>query len=149
MILQYFDYNEDEKTSSPHNTILNNLTDDEWSMLVRYCNNIEFQEGKLLLKAGEVDNSLYIVISGSVEVLGNNPFGFEKKLAVISAGSVFGELSFFDSQPRSASIRSLTQGQVLRISHNSFDRIAAWNPKLAQQLLFDLGRVIALRFREN
>jgi CRP/FNR family transcriptional regulator, cyclic AMP receptor protein len=103
----------------------------------------------MLLKAGESDNSLNIVVSGQVEVINPNSFGILKRIATIGEGSVFGELAFFDGQPRSASIRAITEGQLLRLSRKGFDRIAAWNPSLAQQLLFDLGRILAYRFRSE
>jgi CRP-like cAMP-binding protein len=89
------------------------------------------------------------MVSGDVEVVSTNSFGFVKKIASISEGSVFGELAFFDSKPRSASIRAISRGQVLRISRQGFDQIAAWNPKLAQQFLFDVGRILAYRFRNE
>ena len=64
-------------------------------------------------------------------------------------GSVFGEVAFFDNKPRSASVRAICAGQVLRLSRKSFDKIAAWNPTLAQQFLFDLGSILAYRFRSE
>ena len=67
----------------------------------------------------------------------------------LSRGSVYGELAFFDSKPRSASIRATRDGQVLRLSRKGFEEIAAWNPRLAQQFLFDLGRILAHRFRSE
>ncbi|MCK5813782.1 MAG: cyclic nucleotide-binding domain-containing protein [Cocleimonas sp.] len=148
--MQYFNYNQEKPTSSVNNiSVLSGLNEEEWEMIIFNSHSIDFLADEILLKEGEVDNALYILVSGKVEVLSSSLFGREKILACIEEGSVFGEISFFDNLPRTASIRSLTAGKVLRISHKSFDKIAAWNPKIAQQLLFDLGRLLAYRFRNK
>ena len=149
--MQYFDYNQDQSqpASSQQLTVLDDLTEDEWKTVIKNSQSIAFSTGDLLLKAGESDDALYILASGKVEVIGSKSFGFEKRIATINEGSVFGELAFFDHQPRSASIRAISVGQVLRISRKGFEQISAWNPGLAQQFLFDLGRVLAHRFRNE
>jgi CRP-like cAMP-binding protein len=148
--MQYFDY---EHGDSPEHaekiTVFNHLTQEEWGKIICNARSIEFSPGDLLLQAGETDDALYIVASGEVEVVNENSFGFVKRIALIGEGSVFGELAFFDNQPRSASIRAITSGEVLRISRQGFEKIAAWNPRLAQQFLLDLGRILAYRFRNE
>ncbi len=149
--MQYFDYEQNGTDSDKAEkiTVLDGLSEDEWQMVIRSARSIEFLPGDLLLKAGESDDALYIMVSGEVEVVSTNSFGFVKRIACITEGSVFGELAFFDSKPRSASIRAISKGQVLRLSRQGFEQIAAWNPKLAQQFLFDLGRILAYRFRNE
>lgn len=149
--MQYFDYNEQSSTDqvSEKITVLEGLSEDEWQRVIRYAQRIEFKPGETLLKAGESDDSLNIMVSGEVEVTSVNSFGFSKRIATIGEGSVFGELAFFDGKPRSASIRAISEGQLLRLSRKGFDQIAAWNPALAQQFLFDLGRILAYRFRNE
>lgn len=149
--MQFFDYNEgDSKAAeSEQITVLEGLSEEEWQRVIRYAQSIDFRPGEILLKAGESDDSLNIMVSGQVEVINESSFGFTKRIATIGEGSVFGELAFFDGQPRSASIRAITEGQLLRLSRKGFDQIAAWNPSLAQQFLFDLGRILAYRFRNE
>lgn len=146
--MKFFDYaSEDDENTSGELTVLTGLTDDDWKALVRYAQNIHFSTGDILLNAGETDNGVYILVSGRVEVVGKGSFGAEKSIAEIDEGSVFGELAFFDQQPRSAGIRAITDGDVMHLTQNGFEQLAAWNPTLARQLLFDLGRVLAYRFR--
>jgi CRP/FNR family transcriptional regulator, cyclic AMP receptor protein len=149
--MQYFDYSETDtqNKASEKITVLEGLAEEEWQKVIRYAQSVDFKPGMMLLKAGESDDSLNIVVTGQVEVINPNSFGILKRIATIGEGSVFGELAFFDGQPRSASIRAITEGQLLRLSRKGFDRIAAWNPSLAQQLLFDLGRILAYRFRSE
>jgi CRP/FNR family transcriptional regulator, cyclic AMP receptor protein len=146
--MKFFDYSsDDDDAASSVLTVLSDLTDDDWKALVKYAQNIHFRTGDMLLNAGESDDGVYILVSGRVEVIGKGSFGADKSIAEIDEGSVFGELAFFDQQPRSAGIRAISDGDVLHLTHAGFDQLAAWNPVLARQLLFDLGRVLAYRFR--
>lgn len=146
--MRYFDYtSEDGDSKAGELTVLTGLTDDDWKALVKYAQTIHFRTGDMLLNAGENDDGVYILVSGGVEVIAKGSFGTEKSIAEIGEGSVFGELAFFDQQPRSAGIRAISDGDVLHLSHTGFEQLAAWNPTLARQLLFDLGKVLAYRFR--
>lgn len=149
--MAYFDYDEGGygKAQNEQITVLEGLSDDEWQMIVRSSRSISFKAGETLLKEGEVDDSVYILVSGKVEVVTARSFGRTSRIATIDEGSVFGEVAFFDNQPRSASVRAIGDGQVLCISRKSFDKISAWNPRLAQQLLLDLGGILAYRFRSE
>lgn len=147
--MAYFDYDDSGASAaqSEQITVLEGLSEDEWQMVIRNAQTIPFSKGEVLLKEGEVDDAVYIVVSGQVEVIGARAFGRVKRIATIDEGSVFGEVAFFDAKPRSASVRAINDGQVLRLSRKGFHQIAAWNPGLAQQFLFDLGSILAFRFR--
>lgn len=147
--MAYFDYgnNGSDGEGIEQITVLESLSEEEWQAVIHCAQTISFESGENLLQEGESDDAVYIVISGKVEVVSNHSFGRTKRIATIDEGSVFGEVAFFDSKPRSASIRALSEGKVLRLSRKGFERIAAWNPGLAQQLLFDLGSILAYRFR--
>ncbi len=146
----YFDYDQEQAQQGAETiTVLQGLSEEEWSAVIEQSKPIHFEPGDLLLKAGESDDAVYIIVSGQVEVFGRNNLGINRRIALIDEGSVFGELAFFDRQPRSASIRGTRAGQVLRLSRKGFEQLAAWNPGLARQFLFDLGRILAYRFRNE
>ncbi len=149
--MAYFDYDDGGSgtADSEQITVFEGLSEEEWQMVIRNAQTIPFTQGDILLHEGEVDDAVYIVASGQVEVIGSRSFGRVKRIATIDEGSVFGEVAFFDAMPRSASVRATSQGQVLRLSRKGFDQIAGWNPKLAQQFLFDLGKILAYRFRSE
>lgn len=145
--MAYFDYDGSGDDKAERLTVFEALSEEEWQMVIRNAQTISFRGGEVLLEEGEIDNAVYIVISGRVEVVSRGSFGRGKRIATIEEGSVFGEVAFFDAEPRSASVRALGDGKVLRLSRKGFEQIAAWNPNLAQQFLFDLGRILAFRFR--
>lgn len=101
-----------------------------------------FRAGDDLIRTGDKDDSFYILTSGEVEVT-----IADKVLATIPEGSVFGEISFFDGALRSATIRAKTTGSAIRVTREDLDTLAAWEPEIARKMLFDLGRVLAMRLR--
>lgn len=147
--MEFFNYSGDnEKKSDNEITVLAELTEDDWQQLTKYTINIKFKAGEQLLKAGDTGDGVYILVSGDVEVIKKGSFGRECRITEIVEGSIFGELSFFDRQPRSADIKAITDGYVLHLTQSSFEKLAVWNPALAKIILFDLGRVLAYRFRQ-
>ena len=149
--MAYFDYNESDSSDPQKDqvTVLEGLSKEEWAIIIRHARNIPFTQGEILMREGEIDDAVYIVVSGQVEVISSRAFGRVKRIATIDEGSVFGEVAFFDTRPHSASVRGVVDGEVLRLSRKDFEHISAWNPRLALHFLFDLGSILAYRFRRE
>lgn len=121
---------------------LKGLTAKEWGKVYRFAEIRKFSTGDILIRAGDQDDSFYIMTAGSAQVQQG-----QLVLGQIVEGSVFGEVAFFDRQPRSATISALTDGSVARFSRDSFESLAAWEPVLARRILYELGHCLALRLR--
>ena len=130
-------------------TVLESLTDDEREALIKCSQKIKFDAGEVLVNIGEKDEGVYILMVGAVEVIGKGKFGMEKIIAEIHQGSIFGELSFFDQQPRIAAVRATATGFVLHITPNGLKRLAASSPDIAMQLLLGFGKILSKRFRKT
>ncbi len=86
--MQYFNYNQEESTSSVQNiSVLSGLSEDEWEMIIFNSHSIDFLAEEILLKEGELDSALYILVSGKVEVFGSDFLRGEKILAYIDSNS--------------------------------------------------------------
>ena len=70
-------------------------------------------------------------------------------MTTIHEGAVFGEQAFMDGKPRSANVVAVTDGQVLVLTPEGFQQILETEPKVASQILFDLGRILSLRLRQT
>jgi CRP/FNR family transcriptional regulator, cyclic AMP receptor protein len=121
---------------------------DDWSRLLHYTEVRRFGARETMIRAGELDRSLYIVTDGQLEVLLPGVDG-EIRFGTIGPGSVTGEIAFLDAGPRSATIRALTDGELLRLSFYAYETLAAHYPDLGRAILLDLGRILAFRLRET
>jgi CRP-like cAMP-binding protein len=126
---------------------LPNLDDTEWRTLLSYTETVRFRAGESVLYLGEIDRALYIITAGHLEVLVPQGLQGLRVFATVEPGSVVGEQSFFDGKPRSAMVRSVSDGEMLRLSFDSFEALSARAPTLARDLLLDLGRILAIRLR--
>jgi CRP/FNR family transcriptional regulator, cyclic AMP receptor protein len=127
-------------------TLLADISSDDWSRILKLVETRQFRAGEDLIRVGDKDDSFYILTVGEVNVVIGGTED-ETVLATIGEGSVFGEIAFFDGEPRSATIRAKTQGTAVRVTRESFDTLAAWEPAIARQLLFDLGSILSMRLR--
>jgi len=93
-----------------------------------------YADGDVIIRQGENDNAMFVIQSGSVEVLQDTPAG-EQRLAVLEAGDFFGEMSMFEHEPRSATVRSLGEARVLRVDKTTLMRRIREDPMLAMNLL--------------
>jgi CRP/FNR family cyclic AMP-dependent transcriptional regulator len=147
MPLDFFNYdNPGAEVVTDKNAILGDLTDAEWDEFIAQLERRRFPPRAQILRAGDRDRSLYLICSGTVDVVVDTRQG-PKKVASIGEGSVFGEMAFFDGAPRSAHVYAKDAVEVASLSVARFEQIAAWRPRLAQKLLMDLGRVLSLRLR--
>lgn len=108
------------------------------------------KKGEALMKEGESSNSMYWVQTGTMRLFKKKGTGFIE-LGVVHAGEVVGEMSFLDSQPRSASVEALQPCDVVEIPRGKFDEFLAaqpsWMKSLVQTLVKRL-RATSNRVRE-
>ncbi|MGO8894325.1 MAG: Crp/Fnr family transcriptional regulator [Streptosporangiaceae bacterium] len=149
--MSFFDYpNEPPASAGNDGLLLADASDEEWATLLAHTRNRRFSPGDAIVTAGAADQSLYLVLEGQLEVLAEatrrGRRGY-RRLASVAAGSVIGELSFFDGGGRSALVRAVTPAVLAEMSRSEFDALATASPDLARRLLFDLGRILAQRLR--
>ncbi|MGA8048179.1 MAG: cyclic nucleotide-binding domain-containing protein [Dermatophilaceae bacterium] len=96
----------------------------------------------LVTKAGYGEREMYVVLDGTLEVLSTSG----RRIAVLGRGDLFGELAFFrDDGRRTASVRSVSDCQLLVLRRHFLQELGTSDPDLALQLHFNLGRLLAER----
>jgi CRP/FNR family transcriptional regulator, cyclic AMP receptor protein len=121
--------------------------EDDWARLVAYTRETDFADKETIIKAGETDRCLYFLTDGRVDLLLAHPSKPDRLIRTISSPAVFGEMGFIEDRPRTMTIRGLGAGTLLRLDFEAFERLAADHPAIAQNLLFELARVLSLRLR--
>jgi SulP family sulfate permease len=144
---KYFDYGgAPEENQRPAALFLPDATVEEWALIGSYCERRRFRAGEVIFDAGEHDRSLIIVLDGSLDTVASRK-SRQRRLSPAPAGSVVGEIGFLDGGPRSAAAIAASDGELLRMTFESFETLSAINPRLGQAMLLDLGRILAARLR--
>jgi hypothetical protein len=128
---------------------LADATDDDWAALLGHTRPRWLGAGEAVIRAGETGQSLYLILDGRLEVLVDRGRRGHQRVASLGAGSVIGELAFFDGGARSALVRAVTPAELAELPRAEFDALADAHPALARRLLLDLGRILAQRLRAS
>lgn len=134
--------------SSSDTLVISRWGKGEWATLFSYTTVVKLPAGSTLIRQQEPDRTLYFVVSGKLEAaVAYSEMAFAP-LRVIYPGSVVGEVAFFDAEPRSARVWAVEDSELLRLETAAYDRFAAAHLQLANELLFGLGRLVAMRLRQ-
>jgi len=100
-----------------------------------------YENGEAIVRQGEEGDCMYVVQAGEVEVV-QEVEGSEVRLAVLEGGDVFGEMSLFERQPRSATVRAMGNARVLTVDKRIFLRRVHEDPSLAFRILQKMSQRI-------
>ena len=113
-----------------------------------YFDLLTYDSGETAVNSYARDSTLYVIHSGRFEVLVPSDDGFQSA-GYLRQGDIFGELSFFDREARSADIRAVEKSEALVLTPESFERMQREQPQLAIELLMKIGAVASRRFRAH
>jgi len=97
------------------------------------------RRGEILFNEGDDGDQLYVVIDGKVKLGKTSLDGRENLLAILGPGQMFGELSFFDPGPRSATATAVTDVEFKSLGHASLSPVLSAHPDVAHALLNQLA----------
>jgi CRP-like cAMP-binding protein len=100
---------------------------------------VDVPAGAMVMAAGAVEDWLFVVADGELEVRRG------EHRATIPAGAVVGELAVLDPQPRTADVVARTPALLFRLRKAAFDEVMASRPEVAQGVVRELVR----RLRER
>jgi CRP-like cAMP-binding protein len=138
--VSYFDYPTDEPAESEL-TFLADRGEEDWQIVLSHTETRRFSTGDEVIRAGDEDRALYLLTEGSLAVASGAAF------RTIDAPSVVGEVAFLDGGKRSLTLVATTDGELRRLSLDSFEALAGRHPGLARAMLFELGKIVSLRLR--
>jgi len=101
-----------------------------------------FDRGEMIFRQGDQGVHLYLVESGRIKITTLAPDGREAFVAIMGPGQVFGELSLFEGQQRTADARAMEPTLLHALAHDDFRPYVAAHPEVAWELLRVLARMV-------
>ena len=120
----------------------NELTDSQCQALSEKVTVMGLKEGQILIDEGEIDNSLYVIISGHLEVLINSTGGDLVTLHLLREGDMAGELGFLDGRPHSASLRAVGNCNAIVLTREDFESFIDQDPNLLYKVMRSIIRTV-------
>ncbi|MBW2176075.1 MAG: cyclic nucleotide-binding domain-containing protein [Deltaproteobacteria bacterium] len=81
---------------------------------------LAYNKGEAVIKEGENYTSLYLLIRGSAQV---TKAGYDSPVALLKAGSVFGEISFLTRRARQSNVIAEENILVIKIDDDFFSKL--------------------------
>jgi CRP-like cAMP-binding protein len=135
--------------------ILHGLSEKELETISTYGSIEKYEPNCTLIHEGETRKWLYIIISGTVEVVLPQKSDFSKvkratriKLGRLGQGDCLGEYSVIDNNPASASVITLEESVMFKISKQNFEKIIALGDHTAKRIYLNMLIVLIKRSRE-
>ena len=76
----------------------------------------DFKTGETILREGETGEHIYLIISGSVQILKNH-HNSPQQIATLSTGEILGETGILSNEPRSATAIALEDTKVVMVNN--------------------------------
>ena len=110
-----------------------------------------FSRSDIIFRQGDPGDCMYDIQFGTVEIYVNYGGDNEKKIAELSAGDIFGEMSILDSSPRSATAVAGTDStELMTITKDSFVSFFMHEPvkilTLMQQMIGNIGSMVRAKY---
>ena len=108
-------------------------------------------KGEVLFRERDPATTLYMVMSGSIEISKTTPGGPPTPIARLGRGEILGEIAAFDGGPRSATATAavVAQTNLAVWDVGAFHRYLAAHPQASLIILSGLLRKLGTRLRQT
>ena len=121
--------------------LFSELTEEQLGLLANLVVVQDFNRDETVVLEGDCSmQALYLIASGTVQVYMTGVDGRETILSFLERGDFFGEMSLIDGEPRSASVRTVTDAQMMIIHREPFLALIRQTPEIAMSLLSEMSK---------
>ncbi len=129
-------------------SIFRYLNEQEEKSLMEQGGISRFQEDEVIIKEGDEQNAIHIIHEGIVRVEKDSS-GFPLELSRLTAGQIFGEMSFVSKIPATASIVADGEVEVYIIDGDLVEPILKTNPDLFGRFYKSLAEILSNRLSKT
>jgi CRP-like cAMP-binding protein len=116
------------------------LEPDECRFLANHMGVRHLEDGELLVKENEADNTLFVLIDGKLAVTGT-VLGQEIVVYTMKVGECAGTRAFVDRTPRKATLRSIGKTTVYSLKPEAFEAMLDDHPRIVYKVMRALFRI--------
>jgi len=118
------------------------LSDEQCSVLSEFVTLRDLRDGEVLVREGDPDNHLYVIVKGLLSVVKNAGKAEELTFFTISAGDFADELSFMDGTQHYASLIALGDTRVLGLEREALESLLKRHPEVVYRVMRAIVRAV-------
>jgi CRP/FNR family cyclic AMP-dependent transcriptional regulator len=121
-----------------HVTLFAGCSKKELGQIALIADEIDFPEGKVLIKQGDPGRQFFVVVEGQVKVEKNG-----KKLPSAGGSEFYGEISLVSGGPATATVTTATPTRALVITPGHFRGLLDRSPSIQRRVLHSFSERLA------
>lgn len=118
--------------------LFSNIEPSKLKLLAFASERLTFRKGTELCRQGDMGDSAYIIIEGSVGIVVSTPNG-DARVAEAHEHDIVGEIAILCDVPRTATVVADRDVEVLKISKELFFRMVEEFPRMAVEIMRELA----------
>jgi CRP/FNR family transcriptional regulator len=115
------------------------LSEDELRQMAELAVPRRYDDGQVIFREGDRSDTCFIVRTGRVRITRTHSGGRRLTLAELAPGEMFGELSMFDGEGRSATVDAVEDTTTLALLERDVKRVLRAHPEIAVKMLARLA----------
>jgi len=129
-------------------SLFTDLAHGDLRQIARIVHERVYQDGEIIFEQGTPGTALYLLRSGTVEIVRKRPSGEEIPLAMLEPPASFEELAAVGVEVvHWASARARGPVSLVAIGRSDLDALSSNSPRLAIKILRNLGQFIAVQLQ--
>ena len=121
----------------------------EVDALARWFVAYTVDKGGAIVREGEREAFMCLIVEGKVSVTKKGTVPGSRLIQMMGPGTMIGEMSLIDGEPRSASVRAAEPTTVLAMNKQDFDRFCDQMPRLALKFVLKIAKLTSQRLRRT
>ncbi|MFI4955592.1 MAG: cyclic nucleotide-binding domain-containing protein [Gammaproteobacteria bacterium] len=129
------------------NPLFSSLTPEQMEELLGLMYEERVSVGVNVVQEGEPGDAIYIICSGTGEVLKEDDHGEYHHIAILKPGDVIGEISLIDKRPRSATVRAVEDMMLVGLNVNELEQHSKPEVSLSNILKVNFAKTLSQNIR--
>jgi len=115
--------------------VLGGLSPSQLKQLANWTEVVAYDKGETVVRRGDKGDGVFLILEGSAEVRRG-----KRSIARLGEGQIFGEMSLFDDEPRSADVVTDSPSKLAVLQKWEFWGFAAGQPGVVLNILAEMSR---------
>lgn len=115
-------------------------------LIASHLHKERYPKGAIVFREGDVGDTMYLVESGRVAVVGQEA---TDTIAIMGPGSFVGEISLLLAKPRTANLQVMIDAELWVLHRTEFEQLIATRPSIALEMMRELSQRLVTTTRRQ
>jgi GNAT superfamily N-acetyltransferase len=127
-----------------HIAIFQGLEEGELTKIAGICRVVDFEEGAVILRAGERGDCFYMVLDGKLDILARDQ---STLVGHVYRGDFLGEISLVSAQSYTATAVAATNVKMVALKHQDFEALINRHPRIGMKVMRNIAISVGEKLR--